>query len=159
MREVRVQAVASKPEKVVVGRIFPGEDLILGINKICKDNNVKFASLVSALGSLSKSTIVYAVPEEKSKLGIRYCEPTTIKGPLELLSCQGILGEDSKGEFQIHLHGLMSDENMKIYGGHFSLEGNTVLATVEVTLIELEKVSFIRSYDEETDFPLFKFYP
>lgn len=153
----KIQAVALDKNKVVIGRILPGVDLIEGIQEMCKKNNVEYGVIVTCIGSLSSGCIVYAVPDEDNNLGIRYSEPTYFDGPLELLCCQGIVGKDEDNRFQIHLHGLMGDKNLRIIGGHFLPRENKVLATVEVMIQGVEESEFIRKYDEETGFPLFSF--
>ena len=153
-----IQSVNTDKHKIVVGRILPGVDLIQGIKEMCEENEVRFGVITTAIGSLSKSGIVYAVPDETNKMGLSYSEPTYFEGPLELLGCQGIVGENEEGEFQIHLHGLMGDKNLKIIGGHFLPNENKVLVTAEVTIIEMSQVQFVRRYDDDTEFEIFNFY-
>ena len=102
--------------------------------------------------------MVYAIPDASSKIGIRYHDPVIIGGPLELLACQGVIGQTEEGTLSVHLHGLFSDATMKVYGGHFLVGGNPVLATVEILIQESSDVRMIREQDEETGFLLFKFY-
>lgn len=153
-----IQSVSTNEYKIVVGRILPGVDLIQGIKEICEENKVRFGVISTAIGSLSKSGIVYAIPDETNKMGLSYSEPTYFEGPLELLGCQGMVGENEDGEFQIHLHGLMGDKDLKIIGGHFLPDKNKILVTAEITIIEVSQAQFIRSYDEDTEFELFNFY-
>jgi predicted DNA-binding protein with PD1-like motif len=91
-------------------------------------------------------------------MGIKYSDPTTVNGPLELLACQGMIGPTPEGDLSVHLHGLMSDSDMKVYGCHFLKNGNPVLITVEFLIHEHDGVRMVREQDMETDFPLFKFY-
>jgi uncharacterized protein len=158
MNQIRTQAVFSKNKKTLVGRILPGTDLIGGIEKICQDNHLAYGTIVTAIGSLSRGEFVYALPDKSAKMGIKYSDPTTIEGPLELLACQGMIGLTAEGDLSVHLHGLMSDSNMKVYGCHFLKNGNPVLITVEILIHEHEGVRMVREQDSETDFPLFKFY-
>lgn len=150
-----IQAISSNSGRLIVGRIFPEMDLIQGIQQICKENSIRFGVVVGIIGSLSQGLIVYAKPSKDNKLGIRYSENTYLKGPLELLSCQGLIGEDEEGSFQIHLHGLMGNKNMEIVGGHFIPDGNLILATAEVAIMEVTEGQFIRRFDMDIGFPLF----
>ena len=158
MGEIRLQAVESKEQRTIVGRLLPGTDLVGGIEKICLDNRIDNGIIVSAIGSLKQANIVYAVPDPSNKIGIKYCAPTIIDGPLELLPCQGTIGLTTEKKLSIHLHGLMSDAHMKVYGGHFVEGGNIVLATVEIMIVNVPDIQVVRGLDDETGFPLFKFY-
>jgi predicted DNA-binding protein with PD1-like motif len=158
MNKMRTQTVALNKGKTIVGRILPGTDLISGIERICQDHHVNYGTIVAAIGSLSRAGFVYALPDKSAKMGIKYSDPTTVEGPLELLACQGMIGLTVEGDLSIHLHGLMSDSDMKVYGCHFLKNANPVLVTVEILIHEHEGVRMVREQDIETDFPLFKFY-
>ena len=158
METIRIQAVTSQTGKRIVGRLLPGTDLISGIEAMCRQHRVTNATILAAIGSLIEARIVYAVPDPSGKIGIRYHDPVSIGGPLELLTCQGVVGLSEEGAISVHLHGLISDSAMKVYGGHFLTGGNPVLATAEILVQEITDVRMIREQDEETGFPLFKFY-
>ena len=158
MSDIRIQAAVSNTGKKVVARLLPGTDLLAGIREICLQTGVSSGVIVSVLGSLKQAEIVYAVPDKAGKIGIKYHDPVRINGPLELLACQGIVGKSGDGELSIHLHGLMSDPEMRVFGGHFLENVNPVLATAEILIQETADVEMIREQDEETGFPLFKFY-
>ena len=158
MEPIRIQAVASEAGKRIVGRLLPGTDLIDGIEAMCQQHQVAGATIVSVIGSLTQAEMVYAVPDEAGKIGIRYHDPVTIRGPLEILSCQGFVGQSDQGPLSVHLHGLVSDPAMRVVGGHFLAGGNPVLATAEILIQECSDVRMIREQDEETGFPLFKFF-
>jgi len=154
---MKSKSAVSSNNRLVVGRIFPGVDLIEGIRDLCEKCSIKYGVINSIIGSLRKGGVIYAIDDANSPLGIKYSDPTYFEGPLELLCCQGIVGRDEKGQFQIHLHGLMSDKQLKILGGHFIPDENIVLATAEVSILAVEDVEFVRKFDEETGFPLFSF--
>lgn len=158
MTQIRTQAVASKRGRAIVGRILPGTDLIKGIEKVCQDNQVTSGTIVVGIGSLVRAQFIYAVPDKGATIGMKYSEPTRVEGPLELLACQGTIGLTAEGQLGIHLHGLMSDPDMKVYGGHFLENGNPVLATLEIRIQENQDVRIVREQDVETGFPVFRFY-
>lgn len=158
MDSIRIQSVSSEKGRRIVGRLLPGADLIKGIEAMCRRHEVACGTIASVIGSLTRASIVYAVPDESGKIGIRYSDPVRIEGPLELLACQGLVGLSADGVTSIHLHGLMSDPKMTVYGGHFLEDGNPVLATAEVLVQETSDVRMVREPDEETGFSLFKFY-
>jgi len=158
MESIRIQAVTSEAGKRIVGRLLPGTDLITGIEAMCQQHQVTSATIVSVIGSLTQAQLVYAVPDETGKIGIRYHDPVTVGGPLEILACQGIIGQSEQGALSVHLHGLISDPGMRVVGGHFLNGGNPVLATAEILIQQCSDVRMIREQDDETGFPLFKFY-
>lgn len=79
-----------------------------------------------------------------------------IEGPLEMLSSQGLIGLDVNGELSVHLHMLVSDRYMRVYGGHFIEGGNIVAATGEIVIHEVENIELNRQFDEQTGFEIFK---
>lgn len=158
MSDIRVSSVITEPGRTVVGRILPDTDLIPGIFKICQENELKYGYISMLIGSLKKVSYVYAFSEEDAKIGIKYSEPVIKEGPFEFLAGQGLIGFKEDRSRTIHLHGIISDEDMKLYGGHFTDTGNIVLVTIEVVIKEVKKAEIIKSLDQETEFPLFKFY-
>lgn len=143
-------------KRVIVGRIPRGEDLITGIKQICIENNIKHGYIPMCIGSLISGRIIYAIPDKKASIGFVYSEETDIQGPLELLYAQGLIGVEDTGELSIHIHMLVSDNNMRVFGGHTVEGGNIVAATGEIIIHELDEAEFIRQFDEQTGFRLFK---
>lgn len=155
-KNLRVQAVAGGTGKTIAGRLLPGTDLLDGLEEACRQHNVKYAAIVSVIGSLSKTK--FAIPvrsEENKKVGIVYAEPTVLEGPIELLSAQGVICQSEDGKYLTHLHGSISDEEMRVWGGHFFNGGNITLATVDFVICEVTDVKLMRRYDEETGFVQF----
>jgi hypothetical protein len=142
--------------RIITGRIPPGEDLIRGIKEICKEFKVKYGYISMIIGSLERLTIIYAVPDETKKLNIKYSENTIIEGPLELLCAQGLIGEDENSEQSVHVHILVSDRYMRVFGGHLVEGGSKVAATAEIVIHELKDTKYLRKFDQETGFYLFK---
>lgn len=142
--------------RIITGRIPPGEDLIRGIKEICKEFKVKHGYISMIIGSLERLTIIYAVPDETKKLNIKYSENTIIEGPLELLCAQGLIGEDENSEQSVHVHILVSDRYMRVFGGHLVEGGSKVAATAEIVIHELKDTKYLRKFDQETGFYLFK---
>jgi predicted DNA-binding protein with PD1-like motif len=159
MENIRIQSTVSQEGRRIIGRILPGTDLIQGIEAICLQNNVGFGIIVSIIGSLQKAEFTYPVPDITNKMGIRYCDPVKIEGPIDLLSCQGVVGRTEDGETSIHIHAVICDANMRVYGGHFLAKGNPILGTGEILIQECNDAKIVREHDEETEFMMFKFYP
>ena len=158
MSNARITSEKARTGKVIVGTIRPGTDIITGILKICEENNLKFGNIVTMIGNLSKAHFVCVTPDDSNKMGFKVSEPIEIKGPLEFVCGQGIIGISDSKEREIHLHCVLCDKNAKLYGGHFNKGGNPVLTTMEVVIQELKEVKLIRALDQETGFPGFKPY-
>jgi len=148
--KLRVKWAKGKPRKIVSARILPGTDLISGIEKICFENEIESGAF-SVIGSLEKSTFVLPVIKEGTKKGVGYGEPQTVSGPLEILSGKGFISKDQESEsgLFIHFHAIFSDAEGKVYGGHFLPGGNPVLLTLDVVIMEFEKISLLREEDPE----------
>lgn len=143
-------------KRVIAGRLPRGIDLITGIKQICMENNVKHGYIPMCIGSLIDARIIYAIPDKNAPIDFVYSKPVDIKGPLELLYVQGLIGMEDTGEQSIHLHILVSDKDMRVFGGHVIEGGNIVAATAEIIIHELDEAEFVRQYDEVTGFRLFK---
>lgn len=153
---VREHTKETNIKRVVAGRIPRGVDLITGIKEICKEHNIKHGYIPMCIGSLIDARIIYAIPGEDAPIGFVYSQPTDIKGPLELLYAQGLIGQEDTGELSVHVHMLVSDPNMRVFGGHTVEGGNIVAATGEIIIHELDEAEYIRQFDEGTGFRLFK---
>ncbi|MDI6600609.1 MAG: DNA-binding protein [Thermoanaerobacteraceae bacterium] len=131
-------------------RIEPGEDLLNSLKSIFIKANITNGIIVSCIGSLRHATLIFL------QKNFKYSQPTRINGPLEFLSAQGTIGIDND-KISIHLHGIISDHDMCVYGGHFvdDEDGNLVFATMEICVLVPEDISFIKQYDDKTGFKIF----
>lgn len=154
--DVREHTKESNIKRVVVGRIPKDIDLITGIKEVCKSYGIKHGYLASMIGSLKVGRFIYAILHEDSKIGIKYSEPVHLDGPLEILASQGIIGIEDSGDLSVHLHMLVGDKHMRVFGGHIIEGGNDVLATAEIVIHEIDNAEFHRGLDEETGFNIFK---
>lgn len=154
---IREYTKESNVKRIIVGRIPKDIDLITGIKEVCNSYGIKYGYIVSIIGSLKTGRFIYAIPSEGSKLGFKYSEPVDLEGPLELLASQGTIGlDDETGGLSVHLHMLVSDKYMRVFGGHFIDGGNDIAATAEIVIHEIDNVELHRSFDEQTGFNLFK---
>jgi len=151
-----VSKIFTTNNKLISGRLLPGTDLIQGIKEICKKNDVKYGNIVSCIGSLSKATYIYAIDDEENPVKIRYCDPVVVTGPIELIACQGTIGQDDD-ETAIHLHGMFNDKYTNIYSGHFYDKDNTVLATIEFLIVSYDSPVINKEFDSETGFRLLRY--
>ncbi len=84
-----------------------------------------------------------------------YSDPVELDGPIEFLNAQGIVAKGENGEYLVHLHAVMSDKDMKVYGGHVVDDGNIVLATIDLVLNEISDINLARKYDKDSGFYFF----
>jgi len=117
-------------------RLKRGSDLKETIEKICIDNNVDTAVILSGVGCLYQVRIRLAKAEG-------FLED---RNDYEIVSLNGTV---SKG--QAHIHIALSDETGKTIGGHLS-EGCLVNTTCELVMGVLKEYSSERQYDQETGY-------
>jgi uncharacterized protein len=136
--------------KAVMIRIEPGFDLIEGIEKVCRRIEIESGVITCCIGSLQRVAYLLPVPLE-NRFGSGYGDPNILEGPLELLSGQGMIGKEENGEYFIHLHGVVSDKDRNINGGHFIKGQTTVLITCEIMVSQIQGMKMIRAYDPTVD--------
>lgn len=146
---------SGNPGRTITARILPDSDLVEEIITLCKENGLEAAAISTCIGSLKQGRFVYAVPDGETFFKMRYSDPVTIQGPVEFLAGQGIVAKGETGEYLVHLHALMSDPDMNVYGGHVVETGNIVLATMDLVLDELDDIRLTRKYHKESGFYFF----
>lgn len=118
-------------------RLKPNQDIKLELLRYAKVHNIKTASIVSAVGSVSS-------------MKVRIADGKTIASDAlnrEVLSLSGTLIHE-----KIHAHIGAISTRMDVFGGHL-LEGCIVHTTMEITLLDLsEDIQAERIYDSETGF-------
>ncbi|MDO5725220.1 MAG: DNA-binding protein [Tissierellia bacterium] len=108
-------------DKYVI-RLAVGDEIIESITEFAKKENIKLAE-VSAIGAVDKATIgFYSLEEQKY-------HATDLEGEFELLSLKGNITE-KEGEPYIHLHIILSGEDLIARGGH--LNAARISATCEI---------------------------
>lgn len=136
--------------KAVMVRIERGFDIIEGIENVCRQFDIKSGVITCCIGSLKTFSYCIVVPLE-NKFGAGYSDPKILDGPLEFLSGQGMIGKEESGEYFIHLHGLVSDKDGNVHGGHLIKGENPVLITCEIMISQITGVKMIRTYDPKVD--------
>lgn len=125
-----MKSIESNIDRVLVGRIMPGEDVIESVTNIVKEKNIK-SGLINIIGALNKFTIGYFDVETKE---YNY---ETYEESVELVSCMGNVAW-KEGEPVIHLHFIVAREDYSIMGGHMG-QPSTVSVTGEVYVYETEE--------------------
>ena len=118
-------------------RLKPNQDVKLELLRYAQERNIKTASIVSAVGSVSS-------------MKVRIADGKTIVGDdqnREVLSLSGTLING-----KIHAHVGAISTRMDVFGGHL-MEGCIVHTTIEITLLDLtEDVQAERIFDSETGY-------
>lgn len=117
-------------------RLEKGSDLKKEIEKYTVDNNITAGVILSGVGCLYEANI-------RDASGIS-C--TLLRQKLEIVSITGTLSLDG-----CHIHISVSDEELKVYGGHLK-DGCLVNTTAEIVLLELDSYTFTREMDEGTGY-------
>lgn len=142
--ETRVK-YAKASNGTVLGRVLPGSDVIKGVEKICAECGIK-NGWVDCIGSLKESKYFILTKQPTTKAGAGYGEANCKNGPVELIAAQGLLVNGS-----LHLHGIMCDDQGRTFGGHMIPEGNPVLVTCEVSIMDSPGLQCARGDDGEVD--------
>lgn len=160
----RSKSAVGSSGRVIVARVLPGTDLIEAIEKICKENNVTSASIISCIGALRESAVLNpispdSIPSEKpnatteGEVRAGYGEALVIPGPLQILAAQGTVVTAEDGTLTVHIHAMVVDEKHTVYGGHLPKGKNPIDDTAEVTIQEVAGIRMLLKYDPETEEP------
>ena len=140
--------------RIIMGRLLPNTDLVKGIEELCVRNGIKHGIISTCIGSLKQAAFIYALPKEGAYYDIEYSKPIIKEGEFEFLNGQGLVAMDEAGKFQMHLHATISNSDMSLNGCHI-VEGNIVLATIEVVITELLDLNFQRELHVDSGFYFF----
>lgn len=154
---MRIEYAESTVNRRVLGRLYPGTELVPGILEICRRSGIRRGYIASLIGSVTRARFVYVNVDRSRPIGISYSPVQDLEGPFEILSAQGMVGEFEDGTAVVHLHALFCDAQDRILGGHMMDSGSPTLATMEIAIQETNDISIVRRHDEETGFPLFFF--
>jgi uncharacterized protein len=151
---VRIKSAVGQSGRTVVMRLLPGTELCSGILQACRKHGIRGGIIIGCFGSLGKILLSYAKPPVPGKDPFKDRD-LIAEMPLSLLSAQGMICTDEKGELAIHLHGILHGDDGNFYGSHIPVGNNYVYNTVDVAVMEVEGVRMGRTWDEETKHPEF----
>lgn len=117
-------------------RLSPGMDIKEELERIVRERGIKAASVLTCVGSLREAVVRFA--NKPNGIGL--------KGPLEIVSFTGTLGEDGS-----HLHIALSSGDGTTVGGHV-LAGCRVFTTAEIVLGILPGAVFTREMDSTSGY-------
>ncbi len=139
---------SGKCGRFVPVRLKTHTDITQGLRSVCEENRIKYGS-IDGIGNVRQLNYQLLVPDSRARHGVRLAEPQVLPGPLELLNLKGVVYQSEKGETMIHLHGMFSDSEGKILGGHLAEGGNTVLGTLNAFIVELTDAEMVSQMDED----------
>ncbi len=116
-------------DRVVVGRIMPGEDVKEAVTALVKEKNIK-SGLINIIGALGKFTVGYFDLETKEYNFKTYEED------VELVSCMGNIAYKDD-EPIIHLHLIVARGDYSLLGGHLG-QPSIISVTGEVYIYETD---------------------
>jgi len=161
--EPRYSGSEAQIGRIIQARLKPGTDLIGGINKICDDYGIDNGIIAMAIGSMRQAVFKFLVKNEKTKLGSAYGEPYVLDGPIEFCGGQGLICKLEDGKRIIHFHGVFNKTKVEggkvipdyLLGGDFGvgMDKNPILATMDLSIIEIKGVNITRKFDDETEIP------
>lgn len=126
-------------DNLILARLLPGEDIHQELKEICNKHRVETAVVLSGIGQLKQFQLGYF--KEKGNY-----VPQEFAKPHELLSLSGNIS-NQKGEYKLHLHAVLGDEDKSVVGGHL-IKGE-VEVTNEIVLLKTA-VSITRRLEETT---------
>jgi len=145
---LRLVFTTGRLSKAVMIRVLPGSDLLEAIEQVCKETKIRAGMVVSCVGTLQRASFLFVVPDQ-NEVGARYGAPLILEGPLEFLGAQGTVGEEENGDVFVHLHGLASDKDGTVRGGHLVKGQCPVLITCEVGITPVDGVRLVRQMDPD----------
>jgi predicted DNA-binding protein with PD1-like motif len=136
-------------------RLRPGTDVMEGVKHACVHYGIKQGAVLVGIGSLRRLSFQVLAPKPETTLGAGYTDPMIVKGPVEILSLQGVIFQSEEGGTLLHLHGTFADQHGKVYAGHVVPGENPVLATLDAVVAEIEDVRLIRRMEPEAGLGLY----
>ncbi len=138
--------------RIIVARLMPDSDVLLSLRKLVEEGNVKAGVILSGVGLLRKAHLrncrvlpnEYPITDSNRSF-------MSFERPLEILGLSGNISE-VEGKPWVHAHITLSsvnDEEISVIGGHL-IEGCIVFGFAEIIIMELEKISMKKDFDEET---------
>lgn len=138
----------------IYGSLSQGVDLMEGILEECRKHNIT-SGMITSIGSLRKAGYVLFKTDNGYPNG--YGNELTVSNPVELVNCTGFICEDENGDLDLHLHGMVVEEDGKMSAGHFLKGKNPALITVEFAILYGNEVQASRVFDESLGFSVINF--
>ncbi len=148
MGKIKAYSAIGKPGRLLVARLLPDQEVVEGICELIKANNIK-SGTITAIGSLRGAKVVWAGTMEFGDNPMDAAVFHEMQGPVELGLTHGVFGTDDQGEVTIHIHGMIMDKDGNMRCGNLVPGSAHVLATVELSIQEIEGVVIKPTIDPE----------
>ena len=125
--------------KIMV-KLEDGENVLEKLKVIVKESGCSSGVILNGVGMLRKIRLGYFDGKEYVI--------DEFEDPMELVSMQGNISLDDKGNIIFHIHVGLADRSKKMYGGHL-LDG-IVNNVNEILIMKLERVKMRRRLSEKT---------
>jgi hypothetical protein len=136
-------------------KIIPGESLVECITQFAYQENIHYAVMLSAVGSVKNVRLRGIKSGAKLPITPARINTHVLEGPLELLSLTGNIVPDESVLLDCHLHIMAGKSNGEVIGGH--LFDAQVFATCEIVLTELVVEGVERHLSKEGGTPTIYF--
>jgi len=144
-------------KRSIVVTVESGSDLVENLEEVAKKENLRNAVVLSGVGSLNKASFrnIETTPRSGADAGSRLLTKgpkMTVKnldGPMEIISLEGNITRDEEDRPVLHLHGMVSDEEARVFGGALN-KGCEVSRQVEIFIAEIDGVDVRRVLNHKT---------
>ena len=136
----------AQPGRIIVARLFEGEDIYESIEGLATQENIQ-AAAVLITGGFRKADVVVGPKQEKPKIVGNFKH---FDGPGEVLGVGTIYPDDSGPK--MHIHTAIGKGDEVIVG--CPRGGAEVFLVLEVTIIEIEDINASRKFDASSGLKL-----
>lgn len=119
-----------QPGRIVNARFFCNDDLVTGMEDICREHQTEQGIIKGGLGSLFKSSLEIMTDE-----GV----PRSVKVEgfaVEILSMNGHIRSNREGSTEVELFGMVANNSGDVFAGRFIKGESPVCITIEVMIQE-----------------------
>lgn len=124
---VMVTSIETSAKRIIVARMFPGEDVLETIENVARRHGVK-SGYLNLIGAISGAKLGYFDVESKQY------KHFSVDADVEVVSCMGNISTHGD-DLIVHAHMIVADSEGHCYGGHL-LPGCIVSVTIELTITE-----------------------
>jgi len=143
-----MEYAVGKTGRVIVARLFEGEELYECIETIAAKENIKSAAVLIT-GGFRKADVVVGPKQEKPKIVGDF---RSFEGPGEVLGV-GTIYRDDQGP-KLHIHTAIGKGDKSMVG--CPRGGANTFLVLEVTIIEIEGINAARKPDGDTGLNLLR---
>lgn len=133
-----------------------GSDLLYGLARALGGAGIASAAVFLTGGRFARMQYLTGQPCRDGKRVATYGAPTTLVGPVTLLSGNAFLGVDETGKAIVHCHAVVVDRDGQVHGGHLPPGACSIGPGGVVALVAVLADAALRvRYDAETNYPIF----